>query len=96
MTLCEKALEKTLNLALSMLLEPCKIALQMLQLYSALDLKQGIILTGISATGKTTIYKVLSEVLTRLHSKDGEKTDEDFVPERSLTAASNRKLGVKN
>src|SRR6218665_402875 len=41
----------------------------MLQLYSSLQLKQGVILTGPSGSGKTTAYQVLAQVLNQIHDE---------------------------
>ena len=65
----------------------------MLTLYSAIELKQGIIVAGASGSGKTTVYKILSEVLTKLHTKE-EKLDDDLVPENTLAFQYSQKLKV--
>lgn len=72
------------------------LLLQVLQLYSALKLKQGILLTGIAATGKSTMYTILSEVLTKLHSKDSEEKpdDEDLKSTQALVFHTQQKLKV--
>ena len=71
----------------------CLLCDQILQLYSALRLKHGILLTGVSATGKTTMYRILSDVLTKLHSHHAEE-DTELKQTKALVFHSSQKLKV--
>ena len=70
---------------------------QILQLYAAMALKQGILLTGISGTGKSQMYKILSEVLTKLHSKDSDAPvdDGELKATHGMVFQNQQKLKVK-
>ena len=70
---------------------------QILQLYSSLSLGQGVILAGLSGYGKTTMYRLLARVLTRLNVQQTDtkaKVDEEFAPERSMAQQHSTKLKV--
>ena len=50
---------------------------QILELYYALQLKQGILLTGMTGSGKSTCYSVLAKVMISLHNHHQENSTED-------------------
>ena len=47
---------------------------QILELYHAIQLKQGIILTGMTGSGKSTCYNILAKVMICLVSRQQEQT----------------------
>lgn len=68
---------------------------QILQLYSALELKQAVILVGPSGSGKTTLYQILAKVLNLLHNKQYEVAMEtELVAERPVKPHSQQKVKV--
>ena len=68
-----------------------------MQLYSALRLHRGVLISGLSGTGKTTMYKLLCEALTKLHSKDASEKpdDDDLTSTKNLVFHSQQKLKVR-
>ena len=69
---------------------------QILQLYSALRLRQGILLTGVAASGKSTMYRILSEALTKLHSHHDDDNDSELKQTKTLVFHSTQKLKVRH
>ena len=70
--------------------------MQIMQLYYALQLKQGVILIGPAGCGKSTMSKVLSKALNVLRVKNSEIVyEDDLVPERGMTLQYSQKLKVR-
>ncbi len=68
---------------------------QVLELYSSLQLKQGLILAGLPGSGKTALYRVLSRALNNLHSKKSQKLPEDDLQaDKMLLFQMGQKLKV--
>ena len=66
-----------------------------MQLYYALQMKQGILLIGPTGCGKTTMWSTLSKTLNLLHTKDSDPVyDDELVPERGMALQYSQKLKV--
>ncbi|XP_064648692.1 dynein axonemal heavy chain 6-like isoform X2 [Lineus longissimus] len=68
---------------------------KILQLYSAIQMKQGVILIGPCGSGKTTSYQTLARALNNLHCKKLEKKELDELKvEQAIFDSSRQKVKV--
>ena len=70
------------------------ICFQICQLHSALEYSRGVILYGASAAGKTTCYRTLSKVLTKLNSGKSAEEKDEIDTDKELVYQHSQKLKV--